>query len=144
MWKNGLQSVTGIRKCNGITNSGDTDGWGRPRPNGSSYKWARPFSRESLQSFRWPYQNIDIQNCKTIISDICQLFSNHYENYTLKKAATLATPVLPLLLDISDICEFLTSITLFTNSMWKSWLLVTKLAPCVTFGCQFHHKVRAN
>ena len=26
--KNGLQSVTGIRKCNGITNSGDTDGWG--------------------------------------------------------------------------------------------------------------------
>ena len=28
---------------------------------------------------------------------------------------------------MSDIYEYLKSVTLFTNSMWKSWLLITKL-----------------
>ena len=46
-------------------------------------------------------------------------------------------PVLPFLPEISrfemilagmsNIYEFFKSITLFTNSTWKSWLLVTKL-----------------
>ena len=34
-------------------------------------------------------------------------------------------------LNISDFYEFFMLITLFINSMWKSWLLVTILASCV-------------
>ena len=32
---------------------------------------------------------------------------------------------------ISDIYEFFKSVTLFTNSMWKSWQLITKSGACV-------------
>ena len=40
-------------------------------------------------------------------------------------------PTLLLLPGISDIYEFFMSITLFINSMWKSWQLIMKLGACV-------------
>ena len=43
-----------------------------------------------------------------------------------------------ILASISDIYEFFKSITLFKNSMGKSWLLVTKLGPCVALGHHLH------
>ena len=39
---------------------------------------------------------------------------------------------------MSDIYEFFKPITLFKNSMGKSWLLVTKLGPCVALGYHLH------
>ena len=39
---------------------------------------------------------------------------------------------------MSDIYEFFKSITLFKNSMRKSWLLVTKLGPNVALSCHLH------
>ena len=61
-----------------------------------------------------------------------------------------AAPILPFLPEIScfemtliwmsDIYEFFRSVTLFTNSMEKSWLLVTKLGACITLGNHLHHK----
>ena len=58
------------------------------------------------------------------------------------------TPVLPFLLKIScfevilawmsDIYEFLKSIILFRNLIWKSWLLGTKL---VALGYPLHHEL---
>ena len=63
------------------------------------------------------------------------------------------TPVLPLLPEISrfekilawmsHIYKFFKSLTLFTHSIWKSWLLVTKLGACVALrtisimSCEF-------
>ena len=59
-------------------------------------------------------------------------------------------PVLPFLIEISrfemilacmsDIYEFFQSITLFTNSMWKSWLLLTKLRAGVALDRYLHYE----
>ena len=35
---------------------------------------------------------------------------------------------------MSDVYEFFKSMTIYTNSMWKSWLLLTKLGACVTIS----------
>ena len=37
--------------------------------------------------------------------------------------------------------KFLKSITLFTNSMWKFWQLITKLRACVAFVHHLHHQL---
>ena len=41
---------------------------------------------------------------------------------------------------ISDNYEFFKLITLFVNSMWKSWLLATKLGACVALGHHLYHE----
>ena len=35
---------------------------------------------------------------------------------------------------MSDLYEFFKSVTIFTNLMWKSWLLLTKLGVCITIN----------
>ena len=35
---------------------------------------------------------------------------------------------------MSDLYEFFKSITILANSMWESWLLLTKLGTCVAIG----------
>ena len=42
---------------------------------------------------------------------------------------------------VSDIYEFFKSITLFTNSIWKSWLLITKLGACVALIPHLYHQL---
>ena len=51
-----------------------------------------------------------------------------------------------ILTEMSDLYEFCKSITVFTNLMWKSWLLVTKLDACVAFGYHLCHEqlIRVN
>ena len=58
--------------------------------------------------------------------------------------------VLPFLLEVScfviilaemkDLYESFKLITFFSNSMRKSWLLVTKLGVCITLGYHLHHE----
>ena len=36
--------------------------------------------------------------------------------------------------------DFFRSITLFTNTIWISWLLIMKLAECIALCCQFYHQ----
>ena len=68
--------------------------------------------------------------------------------WTSSSRVERATPVLPFLPEISrfemilasmsDIYELFKSITLLTNSIWKSWLLETKL---VALGHHLHHEL---
>ena len=68
--------------------------------------------------------------------------------WTRSSRVERATPVLPFLPEISrfemilasmsDIYELFKSITLLTNSIWKSWLLETKL---VALGHHLHHEL---
>ena len=68
--------------------------------------------------------------------------------WTRRSRVERATPVLPFLPEISrfemilasmsDIYELFKSITLLTNSIWKSWLLETKL---VALGHHLHHEL---
>ena len=61
------------------------------------------------------------------------------------------TPVLPglseisrfemILTQMSEIYEFFKSITLFTNSMWKSWLLIAKVCACIALVHDLHHQL---
>ena len=68
--------------------------------------------------------------------------------WTRSSRVERATPVLPFLPEISrfemilasmsDIYELFKSITLLTNSIWKSWLLETKLVP---LDHHLHHEL---
>ena len=42
---------------------------------------------------------------------------------------------------LSDIYELFKSITLFPNSMWKSWLLITKLGVRIALVHHLHHQL---
>ena len=71
--------------------------------------------------------------------------------WTMDSRFEMTAPALPVLPEISrfemipvwmsDIYEFFKSITLFTNSIWKPWLLITKLGACVALIHHLHHQL---
>ena len=88
-----------------------------------------------------------VTNKLSIIADQCHYYQFHMFQLSHFDWAAPALPFLPEISHfeiiptwMSGIYEFFRSITLFTNSIEKSWLLVTKLVACVTLGHHLHHK----
>ena len=97
----------------------------------ASYSLESSDSSDSWESFSW--ESSDICSNSPILNWM-PLFSE-------------ATPVLPFIPEffrfemilawISDLDEVFKLITLFINSMWKSWLLVTKLGTALLLATIF-------